>query len=331
MADPTAAITSIIHIHFTTYQNENVPSKRSSSTAAALSPSSLRTAAALRDELTQYSLTAGLTDLSLDTDEQPFDVNYVITKAILHIIDCAMCALHDNKEVWESSRSILELGCALACTSSSGELGMAVIHRAIDYITAVKDIVRMEAVDMLAFCVGQFVANGRGRNASILKSGGQQQQRKSGLELEDWKVECAVGAGKALLLRLTDKITKVRGAAMAGCVYLFEYSNSEELNEITHQMKEKLLWLASNDTSAANRALAVSCLPVTDDNIADIVVRLKDVDVKVREAALEALREKVMLDELEEEMMVEILRHGLTKRCVNHCYIHLETLFGSGL
>eukprot|EP00956_Cyclotella_meneghiniana_P029090 scaffold69409_cov20-Cyclotella_meneghiniana.AAC.1 len=155
MADPTAAITSIIHTHFTTYQSENVPSKRSSSsTAAALSPSSLRTAAALRDELTQYSLTAGLTDLSLDADEQPFDVNYVITKAILHVIDCAMCALHDNKEAWESSRSILELACALASTSSSGELGMAVIHRAIDYVTAVKDIVRMEAVDMLAFCVG---------------------------------------------------------------------------------------------------------------------------------------------------------------------------------
>lgn len=223
-----------------------------------------------------------------------------------------MCALHDNKEAWESTRSILELACALA--SSSKELGMAVIHRAIDYVAVAKDLVRMEAIDMLAFCVGQFVVNARGRNASILKRGGQ--QRQNGVEMEDWKVECAVGAGKALLLRLTDKITKVRGAAMAGCVYLFEYSSSEELNEITHQMKEKLSWLASNDTSAANRALAMSCLPVTEDNIADVVVRLKDVDVKVREAALEALRENVGLDDLEEEMMVEILKNGLTKRCV---------------
>jgi predicted transcriptional regulator len=59
--------------------------------------------------------------------------------------------------------------------------------------------------------------------------------------------------------------------------------------------------------------LAVSCLPA-EKNVANVVLRLKDVDVKVREAALEALREKVGVNDLGEEVMVEILRNGLTKR-----------------
>jgi len=46
-----------------------------------------------------------------------------------------------------------------------------------------------------------------------------------------------------------------------------------------------------------------------------IVERIKDVDIKVREAALDNLRENVKLERLTEDQRVEILRMGLTKRC----------------
>jgi hypothetical protein len=86
----------------------------------------------------------------------------------------------------------------------------------------------------------------------------------------------------------------------------------------------------SNDTSAGNRALVTSILPTNnvaattakydDDemngnaNIQAIITRIKDVDVKVREAALDNLRENVNFEQLDEDDRVEILRMGLTKR-----------------
>ena len=92
-----------------------------------------------------------------------------------------------------------------------------------------------------------------------------------------------------------------------------------------------LLWIMSNDTSAGNRALVTSMLPTNnvaattakydedemngDANIQAIITRIKDVDVKVREAALDNLRENVnFMEQLDEDDRVEILRMGLTKR-----------------
>ena len=72
-----------------------------------------------------------------------------------------------------------------------------------------------------------------------------------------------------------------------------------------------LLWIMSNDTSAGNRALVTFILPtnnvaattakydddemngITNTNIQAIITRIKDVDVKVREAAFDNLRENV--------------------------------------
>ena len=255
----------------------------------------------MRDELSQYSLSCGLNDLSLENDDA-INISDIVTRAIVNIVDCAMYTLNENKDAYDSCHSTLELVCAVAC--SDKQLATAIVNRAIDYITVPKDTLRVEACDMLGWCMGQVLA----APASILKG------KKSKISMEEWKVECAVGGGKALLMRLTDKITKVRGAAIMACSFFFKSSQNEELIEIASQLEEGLVWLASNDTSATNRALAVSFLPVTEDNIASIVVRLKDVDVKVREAALEALRKKVSLNDLGEEVMVEILRSGLTKR-----------------
>lgn len=299
MSDPTEAILTLIHTHFTTHQTSHAPTKRTAITT--LSPSSLRSAASLRDELSQYSLHCQLNDLSLHNNEDDVDIPHLIVQTILHCVDCAMYAIHENKEAAESAHATLELACAYACGDKTTAL--AVVNRTMDYVTVSKDTVRMEACDMLSWFAGQFLSV----PASILKG-----KKSREVKLEEWKLECAIAAGKALLSRLTDKITKVRSAALSACVHFFK-STKEELAEIASELEEAVMWLASNDTSAANRALAVSCLPA-EKNVANIVLRLKDVDVKVREAALEALREKVGVNDLGEEVMVEILRNGLTKR-----------------
>ncbi|KAL7512869.1 hypothetical protein ACHAXN_012667 [Cyclotella atomus] len=307
MNDHTEAITSIIHTHFTAHQHEHPPTKRTSATLS-LSPSSLRSAASLRDELNQHILSSNLVDLSL-SDGQPFDAANVIANTFIHIVDCAVCALHNNKEAMDATHSTLELVCAYS--SFDQNLSMAIVERAIEYSVVSKDLIRVEACEVLSFHLGQFLSV----PSSILK--GKRGGKGVNNVMEEWKVECAIKAGKALLMRMTDKITRVRCAAVSACGWFFKCSveKNEELREVAVQMEECLLWLASNDSSAANRALALSCLPVGEENIAAVVDRLKDVDVKVREAALEALREKVALDDLGEEVMVEILRNGLTKRC----------------
>lgn len=215
-----------------------------------------------------------------------------------------MYTLNNNKDALDATYATLELVSALSCGDKT--LSTAVINRAVDYMAVEKDLVRMMACEVLSFHLGVFLSSGGG---SILKG----KRGKKGVKMEEWKVECAVGAGKALLMRCTDKITRVRAAAVSGCGWFFKCDN-EELAQVAAELEEALVWLASNDTSAANRALAVGCLPVSEENVEAIVVRLKDVDVKVREAALDALREKVSVNELGEEVMVEILRNGLTKR-----------------
>lgn len=214
-----------------------------------------------------------------------------------------MYALNEHKDAADATYATLELVAALACGDET--LSLAVVNRAVDYMAVEKDLVRMAACDLLSFCLGQFLSV----PTSILKG----KNKGRSFKMEGWKVECGVGAGKALILRCTDKITRVRAAAISGCGWFFKCEN-EELSEVKAELEQGLVWLASNDTSAANRALAVGCLPVSEENLEAIVVRLKDVDVKVREAALEALREKASVDDLGEDVMVEILRNGLTKR-----------------
>ncbi|KAL3776578.1 hypothetical protein HJC23_008050 [Cyclotella cryptica] len=321
MTDATATITSIVHTHFAAHQRENEVSKRTADHASPLSPSSLRAAASLRDEISQFALsnlTSSLEGMSLTTEgEAVTDAGDITSKAVLGCIDCAMSCLANNpRDCWESVHSTLELAVAVAC--SDKQTGLAVVNRAIDYISVPKDVVRIEGCNMLGWCVGQFVAGGKAA-APILKKGGKKKSAKTD-HVDDWKLECVIGAGRALLLRLTDKIAKVRSAAMAASSFFFLggaklFHASEDFVEISAELEATLLWLASNDSSAANRALAVQCIPGSEDNIQSIIVRVKDVDAKVREAALESLREKVGLSDLTEDQMVEILRTGLTKRC----------------
>ena len=320
MSDATAAITRIVHTHFAAHQRDNEVSKRTTNHASSLSPSSLRAAAALSDEISQFALSnlfSSLEGMSLTTNgDAVAAAGDATSKAILGCIDCAMSCLANNpKDCWESAHSTLELAVAVAC--SDKRRGLAVVNRAIDYVSVPKDVVRTESCNMLGWCVGQFVEGAKAA-APILKKGGRNKSAKTD-SVDEWKLECVIGAGRALLFRLTDKISKVRNAAVAASSFFFvkgaeSFHASEDFVEIAAQLEATLLWLASNDSSAANRALAVQCIPASADNIQSIINRVRDVDSKVREAALESLRAKVCFRDLTEDQMVDILRTGLTKR-----------------
>jgi len=300
-----------------------------------------------------------------------------------------------NNECWmESTTSTLELIVAFAFlhnpspTGAGGGLGtsslpLAIIERATQYARLVDvDNGRIVACKLLKMMITQLLptsttATGTAtKSKSALKKGGKKSKEddntnnftnddevgKGGGEgaaktASPWEIECLYRATVALVARITDKISRVRHAAIEACGPLLSllvstspigkkfFSNRTSSLETTvnvfamtmNSLLQKLLWLARNDTSVSNRALIVCILPPSaiaigcnDDNIDEedvdnnnvamnaIIERIKDVDVRVREAALDTIRMNVhdFVVELTEDMRVEILRMGLTKRCM---------------
>ena len=220
--------------------------------------------------------------------------------------------------------------------------------------------------------------------ASILKRGGNKRRKEGGgttatssavtaaavsAAAAPWEVECLLLACRALSARVTDKIAKVRSAAIVACKPLLSLlpvpssssssssnagvcddasaiarrrflivgdaaSSGEELAGAVGSLVATLLWLVGNDPSAPNRSAVLGVLPplasasaadeedeednsATSDAIVRAVIgRIKDVDVRVREAALDSLRTKVgdFNAELSEDARAEILRTGFSKR-----------------
>ena len=265
-----------------------------------------------------------------------------VAAAVTRCMDGAMSiiATSKKKDSWsESVTSILELAAAYATTGKDQSVARAVINRAIEYLLVEKDTIRMESCTMLGWCVGYLVESCKPA-VSILKKKGKHHNNGGGAANNNgtkrtndatagWKLECLIDIGKALQPRLTDKIAKVRNAAISACVPLFSdgatstvvdtttTADSKNFEVIINSIQNTLVWIMANDTSAPNRALvAAQCCgrSVSKETIPYVIERVKDVDVKVREAALDSLRENVNLDDLTEDQRVEILRYGLTKR-----------------
>lgn len=298
-----------------------------------------------------------------------------------------------NNECWmESTTSTLELIVAFAFlhnpspTGAGGGRGtsslpLAIIERATQYARLVDvDYGRIVACKLLQMMITQLLPTSTGtatKSKSALKKGGKKSKEDDNTNnstnddevgkggggaaaaktASPWEIECLYRATVALVARITDKISRVRHAAIEACGPLLSllvstspigkkfFSNRTSSLETTvnvfamtmNSLLQKLLWLARNDTSVSNRALIVCILPPSaiaigcnDDNIDEedvdnnnvamnaIIERIKDVDVRVREAALDTIRMNVhdFVVELTEDMRVEILRMGLTKRCM---------------
>ena len=190
---------------------------------------------------------------------------------------------------------------------------------------------------------GSVKVSGEGGNEEVkgVSKGGN----KGVVQVDSWLMECITLITNTLTPRITDKIAKVRYSAIESVTSLLSNDGGvkllvggESVNEGSEEGREekeklttainniqtKLLWIISNDTSATNRALVTTILPTNKnsatasnnntENVQAIIIRIKDVDMKVRENALNSLREYVTLDLLDEDDCVDILRYGLTKR-----------------
>mmetsp|Transcript_11445 Transcript_11445/g.24460 ORF Transcript_11445/g.24460 Transcript_11445/m.24460 type:complete len:1108 (+) Transcript_11445:113-3436(+) len=341
---PKTTVPAIILSHVDAFQRNHAADAPNSKASSAH-----RAAAAIRDEISQLALASSLEGLSVhdenndhrdDTEEERAEmIQTQIANTLLRCMDSAMLTIFNSasKTSWaDSISSIFHLVASLACSCKNDEEGVickAVIDRAIQYSLVEKDVIRAESCELLGMCIGH-LAEGSKAAVSILKgkkSGGKVKKavvssppsdsKKVKESLVEWKLECILSAGYAIHPRLTDKSVKVRTAAISAASCMFaptrceHYNASEDFVELTNTMASTVLWLLSNDSSASNRALAASGCAVTADSIPYIIQQIRDQDVKVREAALDALREKSNVESLTEDQKVEILKSGLTKRC----------------
>lgn len=322
--DTCQSVSEIIYTHFDTYQRDNSTKKNVS-----------RAAEALHHDVLSFVLSHKNTDDDGMTEEE---ISEEVAVAVTRCMDGAMgvIAASSKKDVWaESVESVMSIAAAYGTNAAKDEVvARAVINRAIEYLLVEKDAIRTESCNMLGWCVKHLVESSKPA-ASILKkkgskhSGGKANTNNNTKRANDaasaagWKLECLLDIGKALQPRLTDKIAKVRNAAILACASFFSdganvvgggAADSKDLEKMISSIQNTLVWIMTNDSSAPNRALVAQIGRVSEETIPYVIERVKDVDVKVREAALDSLRENVNLDDLTEDQRVEILRYGLTKR-----------------
>jgi hypothetical protein len=334
------SISEIIYSHFDAYQRDSDSGGGGKNVS--------RAAEALHHDILSFVLSSSNSDNT--------DVSEEIASTLKRCIDAAMSCIVSSakKDIWsESVTAILELGAAYACcyagkNGSDSEqqqlVAETVIHRAIEFLTVERDTVRTESCNMLGWCVRYLMESSKPA-VSILKKKGKaaavtDTNKSNTSDVAGWKVECLVEIGKALQPRLTDKIAKVRSAAISACAPFFNVAASDvsgamksnNYDKMIKSIQTILMSIMTNDSSAPNRALvsqiivrntSTASLENSEDIISHIIERVKDVDVKVREAALDSLRENVNVDDLTEDQRVEILRYGLTKRYVPDLFVFL--------
>ena len=319
-ADGTCqSIKEIIITHFETYKRDRSTNKDPS-----------RAAEALHGDILTFLFPHKNTEDEM-TEEQ---VSKEVAAAVTHCMECAMFTIAKytgmgfTKDSWgESVTSILELAAAYATGSVSGKdesVARAVIQRAIEYLMAEKDAIRTESCIMLGWGVKHLVESSKPA-ASILKKKGSKNSSRSAVNTKQnntvsgWILDCLLDVGRELQPRLTDESSEVRNAAILACASFFPEgktidANSKDFEKMIASIQKTLLEIMKHDSSAPNRVLVTQSKCVLADTIPSLIERVRDVDVKVREAALDSLRKNVNLDDLTEDQRVEILRYGLTKR-----------------
>ena len=323
-ADTCQSISEIINTHFDNYQRGDSDGS-SSSTKKNVS----RAAEALHHDILSFVLSHKNTEDELTEEEVSEEIAATVTRCM----DCAMAVIAKatggtKKDSWaESVTSILELSAAYATASSKDELvARSVIQRAMEYSTVEKDAIRTASCTMLGWSVKHLVESSKPAMSILKKKGGKNgssggvvNTKKNNVAASGWKLECLVDVGRALQPRLTDESSEVRNAAIFACGSFFPEgktidANSNDFEKMIASIQKTLLEIMKHDSSAPNRVLVTQSECVSADTIPYLIERVRDVDVKVREATLDSLRENVNLDELTEDQRVEILRYGLTKR-----------------
>jgi len=403
-AATTSTIADVVRAHFDARQRDPSPS---SATAAA---SALR-----RDLLSSSSAGGGGADHPDEEEDDDVVAAAVVScldSAMSAVVRSSSSSSSSSSSMRTKGQQQQQRGCCIESATSAWELAAAfsllrpgraggvptaIADRAAGYASLCEsDVGRIEACRLLGTFVKYIMlssssggSDGRANvaAASILKRGGNKSRKEGGIATSSavaaaaaaaapWEVECLLLACRALSARVTDKIAKVRSAAIVACGPLLSLlpvpsssssssnagggdddassaiarrkfivvvgdASGDELAGAVGSLATTLLWLVGNDPSAPNRAAVVGVLPplasasasaadeeeeeeedengssASSEAIARAVIgRIKDVDVRVREAALDSLRTGVgdFAAELSEDARAEILRTGFSKR-----------------
>ena len=322
--DSCQSISEIIYTHFDSHQRDSSNNNKNVS----------RAAEAMHHDILSFVLSHNNNDGGKDGMTQE-EISKELATAVTNCMDAAMSMIAttppSKKDTWsEAVTSTLQLAAAYSTSSGKDEvLARTVITRAIEYLSVERDTIRIESCHLLGACVRYLMESSKPAASILKKKGGSTMNKNTNNtanrvnETAGWKMECLIDIGKAMVPRLTDKIAKVRSAAISATAHFFTngakkavvIADSKDYEKTMNSIQNTLLWIMSNDSSAPNRALvAIISGRVSEETIPHVIERVKDVDVKVREAALDALRVNVSLDDLTEDQRVEILRYGLTKR-----------------
>jgi hypothetical protein len=207
-------------------------------------------------------------DDNSNQEEEKEDAIHQVICTLLQAVDHCMAA-DVSKDSVEIVNGMLHLVACFAARFHSETTIPALMSRAIQYSSSIMERVRVQACQLLGYCVEY--------------SSQQQQQEEESVE----------AARKCLIARLTDKSQAVRHAAILASYFFLSMDNDNLL-------LESLLWNMAHDPSAANRMAALQSVPLVVDptttttttTLDAIIDRVRDTKVKVRVQALEILGKK---------------------------------------
>lgn len=264
----------------------------------------------LKSELSALLLQEGVEHISLDDKDDLDSPLYAITSAVLQCVDAAI-ATAISKDLVESIDKILELAACFA--AQHGHIANAVVTRAEQFSAVIMERVRSQACKLLGLCVHFMneceTKTSNNDNDSFLGSSDQDDA--------SWKNKCKNAAQQALIVRLMDKSQAVRNEAILACQPFFvDNIDDTPRGEENYDLLEALLWNINHDPSVANRMAALRSVPLTVATVDDVIARVRDVNVKVRVEALNVLSSKLATVSFTPEQYAELVRSGLTDRCV---------------
>ncbi len=218
----------------------------------------------------------------------------------------------------------MELCAGFTCSQGDGSLSTVVIDHMGQFANVAVESVRAVVLDFMRMCLTHLLVlpakstpKSNDHKCSFLTGYGNDMDQ----ELE-WRKEC-IGLIKEILIpRLQDKSQAVRNLAIDTSGNFFHDVQQQQqqqqgvlLSDLFHQdLVEALLWNMRHDPSFANRSSALKAIPVNQTTIPDIVERVRDSKLKVREDAFDILRARVSVHDLTTTQRVQILQVGLSKR-----------------
>jgi hypothetical protein len=325
----SAAIDTLIEA-FDSHQRLHVDNHAKRSSLLGLSEDSATSKSTTISSLI-HSLVVSVNDTEREEEEE---VQQDISDGLVQILNASLANLIKDdittvaqlrsSNVHESIMKIMELCAEFTCSQGDGSLSTIVIDHIGQFANVAVESIRAVVLDFMRMCLTHLLVlpakstpKSNAHKCSFLTGYGNDMEQ----ELE-WRKEC-IGLIKEILIpRLQDKSQAVRNLAIDTSGNLFHDAQQQQQqqkgvlsSDLSHQdLVEALLWNMRHDPSFANRSSALKAIPVNQTTIPDIVERVRDSKLKVREDAFDTLRARVSVYDLTTTQRVQILQVGLSKR-----------------